>query len=81
MRTSFRFSISLTIVMLVSPANACHHYARWYYPYPQPRCGIAARTTNPEDHSWSVEIIALPPAWERELAIDKLKEQLKEQLK
>ena len=22
---------------------ACHHYARWYYPWTQPRCGIAAR--------------------------------------
>jgi hypothetical protein len=30
-----------------------------------------------EDRSWYVEITALPPAWEREIALDNLKEQLK----
>jgi hypothetical protein len=29
------------------------------------------------DHSWYVEIISLPPNWEREIALDKLKEQMK----
>jgi hypothetical protein len=34
------FGISLFLVTLFVPTNvmACHHYARWYYPYPQ-HCG------------------------------------------
>jgi hypothetical protein len=23
---------------LTTPANACHRYSRWFYPYPQPVC-------------------------------------------
>ena len=30
-----------------------------------------------EDHSWYVEITKLPPDWERDLALEKLKGQLK----
>ena len=74
----------LTIVMLVFPTHAfaCHHYARWYYPYPQPRCGVYAKTTIPatvEDHSWYVEIV-LPTNEDsdlREVGMEKLKQQLK----
>jgi hypothetical protein len=74
MKGSLKFS-SLLLVMLTAPAESkC--YSKWYYPYPQ-HCkqGIYARAA--EDHSWYVEITALPPNIERDMAIDKLKEQLK----
>lgn len=72
----------LLIVMLVFPTHAfaCHHYARWYYPYPQPRCSFAARTTSPNDHNWYVEITAVPIEDDsdlREVGIEKLRQQLK----
>lgn len=60
---------------IVSTANA-HCYSIWNYPTPQ-RCGIAARGTDPNDHSWYVEITKLPPDIEREVGIEKLKEQMK----
>ena len=69
------------LLLWVTPAQACHHYARWYYPYPQPRCGVAARGSDPNDHSWSVEITKLPPSWnldsDREQGIEQLKTILK----
>ena len=76
------FRISLFLVMTFpTQAFACHHFARWYYPYPQPRCGVYAKTTAPEDKTWYVEITAVPPIDEdsdlREVGIEKLKQQLK----
>lgn len=64
----------------VAEAATCHHYSVWKYPYPQPRCGLAARGTDPNDKSWYVEITKMPPlepAGDRDKAMDQLKEMLK----
>ena len=79
------FGISLFLVMAFpTQAFACHHYARWYYPYPQPRCGVYAKATAPaivDDKTWYVEITAVPPIDDdsdiSEVGIEKLKQQLK----
>lgn len=67
--------------MLLAPtlAQACHHYSRWYYPYPQPRCGLAAHTTRPKevDRSWYVEIVLPDVDPDRERGLEELKEKLK----
>lgn len=60
-------------LLIVSSAQACHHYAVWKYPWPQPRCGLAARGTDPDARIWYVEITKLPPLDEREIGIEKLK--------
>ena len=61
-------------------AAPCHHYSKWLYPYPQPKCsGIYARTSPQDDKSWYVEIIKLPPNWEdleRQNGIEQLKKQM-----
>jgi hypothetical protein len=75
-------TLILTLIFATTAqAVPCHHYSKWLYPYPQPRCGLSARTT---DRSWYVEIV-LPEAAggssahdsardvEREAAIEKLK--------
>jgi hypothetical protein len=33
--------IALAIALVATPveASACHHYSRWYFPFPQ-RCGV-----------------------------------------
>jgi hypothetical protein len=53
---------TLTAILLLAttPAQACHKYAHWYYPYPQ-RCGVALRAT-PQlaDKVWYVEVTAIP---------------------
>ena len=60
-----------------SPAQACHHYSRWYYPTPQPRCstGVAAHTTREADHSWFVEFVLPEPVADpaRTQGLEKLK--------
>jgi hypothetical protein len=39
-----------------NPAKAaCHHYATWNYPYPQPSCGRASLAAR-NDSNWYVEI-------------------------
>jgi hypothetical protein len=54
----------LVALLAWQPAEAaCHHYSIWKNPWPQPRCGVAARGTDPNDRSWSVEITKLPPSW------------------
>jgi hypothetical protein len=57
---------------------ACHHYSRWYYPFPQPRCGtgVQAHTTKEADHSWYVEIVLPDVDLDRAQALQKLKDQL-----
>lgn len=67
---------TIFLTLLPTPALACHHYSRWYYPYPQPKCGLAARGTDPQDHSWYVEFV-FPELDERQQAIEKLKELMK----
>jgi hypothetical protein len=56
---------------------ACHHYSRWYYPTPQPRCstGVAAHTTREADHSWFVEFVLPEPVADpaRTQGLEKLK--------
>lgn len=66
-------------LLIVSSAQACHYYAVWKYPWPQPRCGLAARGTDPNARIWYVEITKLPPTWtldERDQAIDQLRQQM-----
>ena len=62
----------LPILLLSTPASACHHYSRWYYPYPQPPCEAH---TPPK---WYVEITKIPPIDERTQAIEKLKSQMRD---
>jgi hypothetical protein len=86
-----RVLIAATLLLSATSAQACHHYSRWYYHYPQPRCGVAARGAASDDHTWNVEITKMPddlkpildltapvaPEDDRTKALDKLKEQLK----
>jgi hypothetical protein len=65
---------TLTAVLFlgITPAQACHKYSIWHYPYPQ-RCGGAVdhRSTAPQtipqvDKTWYVEITAFPPDLDQE---------------
>lgn len=38
-----------------TPADACHRFSRWYYPYPQ-RCSVVT----PNNRIWYVEITKPP---------------------
>ena len=44
-----------TALLMVSPAQACHRFRVWNFPYPQ-RCSVAHVQAAPEDRSWFVEI-------------------------
>lgn len=44
--------IVLAAALMVSPAQACHRFSVWKYPFPQ-RCAVAQVQV---DHSWFVEI-------------------------
>ena len=76
LREAMRNALIASALATASPAHACHHYSRWYYPTPQPRCstGVAAHTTREADHSWYVEFV-LPERVpdEREHGIETLK--------
>ena len=68
--------------LLLAPTTAdaaCHHYSRWSYPWPQPRCsaGLASHTTREADHSWYVEIVLPDPDLDRARGLAELKEKLK----
>lgn len=56
--------IVLAASLMVSPAQACHRFQVWNYPFPQ-RCAVAH--VQQEDRSWFVEIgaEAAPVADER----------------
>lgn len=56
--------------LLSSSPAAAHCYRVWHYPRPQ-GCVAAAKTTQPEDHNWYVEITAMPD--ERAEGVAKLK--------
>ena len=73
--TMIRFAIIAASVLAADPAQACHHYSRWYYPTPQPRCSIrfAAHTTREADHSWYVEFVLPDADPARSQGLDKLK--------
>jgi hypothetical protein len=72
--------VPLLLAPSLADAAACHHYSRWYYPTPQPRCGLYARVTpaqvQREDRSWYVEFI-LPDVDERTRGLEELKTLLK----
>lgn len=53
----------LTCVLLCSTQAkaACHHFTRWYYPYPQSCAVKRSFTAQAEDKSWYVEFV--PPEW------------------
>lgn len=53
--------IVLAAALMVSPAQACHRFSVWKYPFPQ-RCAVAQVQV---DRSWFVEITAAPPVSER----------------
>jgi hypothetical protein len=50
--------IVCTALLMVSPAQACHRFSVWKYPFPQ-RCAVAQVQV---DHSWFVEIADTAPA-------------------
>lgn len=54
--------IVVAAALMVSPAQACHRFSVWKYPFPQ-RCAVAQQV----DRSWFVEIgaEAAPVADER----------------
>jgi hypothetical protein len=35
----------IALVLGTSPAQACHHYSTWKYPWPQPKCGLYTRVS------------------------------------
>jgi hypothetical protein len=43
-------------IALPVEASACHHYSRWYYPWPQ-RCGVGHAALHNEIISFGREII------------------------
>jgi hypothetical protein len=50
------------VLLNISAAPAaCRKYSIWNYPYPQPRCGVAARGKAPKYTSYYVEI-GMPPS-------------------
>jgi hypothetical protein len=65
-----RAAIIIAALAAAQPAEACHRYSRWLYPYAQ-RCGV--RTALIVDRSWYVEVV-LPD--ERAAAIEVLKKEL-----
>ena len=61
---------TLTAVLFlgVTPAQACHKYSIWHYPYPQ-RCntvGLRPTVLQTVDKTWYVEITAFPPDLDQE---------------
>jgi hypothetical protein len=56
-------TIATLLGLIAQPAQACHKYSHWYYPYPQ-RCGvtehIAYHHYHQEDRSYYVEITKIP---------------------
>lgn len=50
------------VLLVASPAHACHRYSVWKYPFPQPRCGVTVDRS--VDHSWYVEMKTPLPAVE-----------------
>lgn len=47
-----RAGLIVALLLVVSPAQACHRFRVWNYPTPQ-RCAVAQVQV---DHSWFVEI-------------------------
>ena len=50
--------VTAAAMLMVSPAQACHRFSVWKYPFPQ-RCAVAQVQV---DHSWFVEIQDTAPA-------------------
>jgi hypothetical protein len=81
-----RAAIVITAILVAQPAEACHRFARWNYPWPQ-RCRVTPlsayhaqtlpQAKAPEDDpSWYFEIV-VPPDLDKldhEDAVKKLKE-------
>lgn len=63
---------ALALLALTQPAEACHRFARWNYPWPQ-RCAGSHAPAPVIDRSWYVEIV-LPD--ERAAGIEALKREL-----
>jgi hypothetical protein len=49
-------ALATAISLVVSPAQACHRFSVWKYPFPQ-RCAVAQVQV---DRSWFVEITDVP---------------------
>ena len=83
LREAMRNALIASALATASPAHACHHYSRWYYPTPQPRCstGVAAHTTREADHSWFVEFVLPEPDADpgRMQGVEALKRKLEEE--
>lgn len=47
-------AVLVGVALSSSPADACHRYSIWKYPFPQPRCGVTV------DRSWYVEVTNTP---------------------
>jgi hypothetical protein len=72
----------LFVGAMLEPAQACHRFARWGYPWPQ-RCGLTAPvhrvSAPPVERRTAAEIVVNPELLEeqaRERAIQQLKERL-----
>lgn len=66
-----RIAIIIAALAVAQPAEACHRFSRWYYPYKQ-RCSVVT----PSNHDWYVEITKLPPLDDRGIAIEQLKKEM-----
>ena len=73
MELRLTMTLGYLLIWNVPAAAGCHHYSRWYYPYPQ-SCGAGVmRARAAEAHDWYVEFV-LPD--QRAAAIEILKKEL-----
>ena len=60
-----RAVVVIAAILIAQPAEACHRFHRWNYPWPQ-RCKVSplsayhAQTLQAPDQSWYVEIVVPP---------------------
>lgn len=83
-----RLALALALVLVaVQPADACHRFQRWKYPWPQ-HCGVAVQIPRPAIQTSNddvtervtIEITVTPElleTWARQDALDKIKGELK----
>lgn len=81
MKTALAFVL---VLLAVQPADACHRFKRWKYPWPQ-QCGTkfvahVAASAKPQDERVDLEITITPElleTWARQDALDKIRGELK----
>ena len=72
-----RWMLVFSLVLASAPAEACHRFHVWNYPWPQ-RCGVLPKIVHPPNNVWYVEITKMPPPSAAEMdgraqAVERLK--------